>query len=42
MQWVETAWYLGVTLDIQLTWSTHVNQIGKKAAQRSGVLGPLL
>jgi hypothetical protein len=31
-----------VTLDTQLTWSAHVNQVGKKAAQRSGVLGPLL
>jgi hypothetical protein len=31
-----------VTLDTQLTWSAHVNQVGKKAAQRLGVLGPLL
>jgi hypothetical protein len=42
IQWVETARHLGVTLDTQLTWSTHVNQVGKKAAQRLGVLGPLL
>jgi hypothetical protein len=42
IQWVETARYLGVTLDTQLTWSAHVNQVGKKAAQRLGVLGPLL
>jgi hypothetical protein len=42
MQWVETARYLGVNLDTQLTWSAHVNQVGKKAAQRLGVLGPLL
>jgi hypothetical protein len=34
--------YLGVTLDTQLTWSAHVNQVGKKATQRLGVLGPLL
>jgi hypothetical protein len=42
IQWVETARYLGVTLDTQLTWYAHVNQAGKKAAQRLGVLGPLL
>jgi hypothetical protein len=40
--WVETARYLGVTLDTQLTWSAQVNQVGKRAAQRLGVLGPLL
>jgi hypothetical protein len=40
--WVETARYLCVTLDTQLTWSTHVNQVGKKAAQRLGMLGLLL
>jgi hypothetical protein len=42
IQWVETARYLGVTLDTQLTWSAHANQVGMKAAQRLGVLGPLL
>jgi hypothetical protein len=42
IQWVETARYLGVILDTQLSWSAHVNQVGKKAAQRLGVLGPLL
>jgi hypothetical protein len=42
IQWVETARYLGVTLDTRLTWSAHVNQIEKKAFQRLGVLGPLL
>jgi hypothetical protein len=41
-QWVKTARYLRATLDIQLTWSAQVNQVGKKAAQKSGVLGPLL
>jgi hypothetical protein len=41
-QWVERVRYLGVTLDTQLTWSAHVNQVGKKAAQRLGVLSPLL
>jgi hypothetical protein len=38
---VETARYLGVTVDTQLTWSTHINRVGKKAAQRFGVLRPL-
>jgi hypothetical protein len=42
IQWVETARYLVVTLDTQLTWSAHVNQVEKKAEQRLGVLGPLL
>jgi hypothetical protein len=42
VQWVETARYLVVTLDTQRTWSGHVSQVGKKAAQRLGVLGPLL
>jgi hypothetical protein len=31
-----------VTLDTHLTWSAHVNQVGKKVAQRLGVLGSLL
>jgi hypothetical protein len=41
MQWVKTTRYLGVNLDTHLTWSAHVNQVGKKATQRLGVLGPL-
>jgi hypothetical protein len=40
--WVDTAPYLGVTLDKRLTWSTHIDQVRKKASQRLGVLGPLL
>jgi hypothetical protein len=40
--WVDTAHYLGVTLDKRLTWSTHIDQVRKKASQRLGVLGPLL
>jgi hypothetical protein len=40
--WVDTARYLGVTLDKRLTWSTHIDQVKKKASQRLGVLGPLL
>jgi hypothetical protein len=42
IQWVETARYLGVIFDTQLTWSANVNQVGMKAAQRLGVLGHLL
>jgi hypothetical protein len=40
--WVDTAPYLGVTLDKRLTWSTHIDQVRNKASQRLGVLGPLL
>jgi hypothetical protein len=39
---VETARYLGMTLDRQLNWSAHFSQVGKAAAQILGVLGPLL
>jgi hypothetical protein len=42
IQWVDTPRYIGVTLDTRLTWSAHVNQVGRKAAQRLDVLGPLL
>jgi hypothetical protein len=42
IEWVDTARYLGVTLDKRLTWSKHVDQVRKKAAQRLGILGPLL
>jgi hypothetical protein len=42
IEWVETARYLGVTLDTRLTWSAYINQAGRKAAQRLDVLGPLL
>jgi hypothetical protein len=31
-----------MTLDTHLTCSAHVNQVGKKAIQSLGVLGPLL
>jgi hypothetical protein len=39
IQLVDTARYLGVTLDTRLIWSAHVNQVGRKVAQRLGVLG---
>jgi hypothetical protein len=42
IQWVDTARYIGVTLDTRLTWSTHIDQVRKKAAQRLEALGPLL
>jgi hypothetical protein len=41
IQWVDTARYLGVTLDTRLTRTAHVNQVVRKAAQRLGVLGLL-
>jgi hypothetical protein len=40
--WVDAARYLRVILDRRLTWSSHIDQVRKKAAQRMGVLGPLL
>jgi hypothetical protein len=33
IQWVDAAHYLGVTFDKRLTWSTHIDQVRKKAAQ---------
>lgn len=42
IQWVDTACYLGVTLDSRLTWSPHIIQVRKKATQRLGVLCSLL
>jgi hypothetical protein len=41
IHWVQTAHYLGVTLDTRLTWSPHVNQLRRKTAQRLDMLGPL-
>jgi hypothetical protein len=40
--WVDTARYLGVTLDKRLTWATQIDQVRKKASKRLGVLGTLL
>jgi hypothetical protein len=40
--WVDAARYLGVILDTRLTWSSHIDHVRKKAAQRLEVLGPLL
>ena len=42
IQWVETARYLGVTLDRGLTWKPHIDQVRRKASQRLGILSPLL
>jgi hypothetical protein len=42
VEWIQTARYLGATLDTRLTLSAHVNQVRKRAAQRLGMLGPLL
>jgi hypothetical protein len=38
---VDTACYLGVTVDARLTWRPHIIQVRKKASQRLGVLGSL-
>ena len=37
--WVDTACYLGVTLNKRLTWSFHIYQVRKKAAHRLGGAG---
>jgi hypothetical protein len=37
--WVDAARYLGVILDTRLTWSSHIDQVRKKAAQRLRVFG---
>jgi hypothetical protein len=42
IQWVNTTRYLGVTLDTRFTWSSHIDQVRKRTAQRMGMLGPLL
>jgi hypothetical protein len=39
IQCVDDARYLWMTLDKGLTWSKHIDQIRKKAAQRLGTLG---
>jgi hypothetical protein len=40
--WVDTARYLGVTLDKQLTRSTHIDEVRKKSSQRLGILSSVL
>jgi hypothetical protein len=42
IEWVDITRYLGVTLDTRLTWSPHIDQFRRRAAQRLGMLGPLL
>jgi hypothetical protein len=42
IQWVDTARYFGVILDSRMTWSPHIVQVRKKAAQRLGLFGSLL
>jgi hypothetical protein len=39
---VDTARYVGVTPDKLLTWSSHIDQVRKRASQWLGVLGSLL
>jgi hypothetical protein len=42
IHWVDTALYLGVILDTRMSWSPHIVQVKKKAAQRLGLLSSLL
>jgi hypothetical protein len=42
IHWVYTARYLGVILDTRVTWSPHIVQVRKKAAQKLGLLSSLL
>ena len=42
IEWLDTTRYLGVTLDTQLTWSSHIDQVRKRTAQRMVMLCPLL
>jgi hypothetical protein len=42
IEWVDTARYLGVTLDSRLTWQTHIVQVRKKPPIDWGMLGSLL
>jgi hypothetical protein len=39
---VDAVHYLGLTLNMQLTCLTYINQVKRRAAQRLGTLGPLL
>jgi hypothetical protein len=42
IEWVDRTRYLGVTPDIRLIWSPHIDQVWKRTAQRMGMQGPLL
>jgi hypothetical protein len=42
IQWVDTARYLGVTLDKRLIWSPHIDQVRKRTVQRMVLLVSLL
>ena len=42
IEWVDSTPYLGVTLDIRLTWSPHIDQVRRRTAQRMRMLRPLL
>ena len=43
IEWVDTTRCLGVTLDIRLTWSSHIDQVRKRTAERKdGYAGPYL
>jgi hypothetical protein len=40
MQWVKTTQYLGGDPWAQLTWTAHINEVGRKAAQELGAWRP--
>jgi hypothetical protein len=42
IEWVDRTRYLGLTLNTRLTWSPHIDQVRKRTAQRTGMLGLLL
>ena len=42
IQWVVTAWYMGVMLDRWLMWNLHIDLVRWKVSQRIGILSPLL
>ena len=37
--WVDTAYYLGETLDTRLTWTTYTDQMRKQNAPKTGSVG---
>jgi len=41
IQWVDTIRYLRVNLGTRPSWSPHIDQVRKRAAQMMGMLGPL-
>jgi len=42
IEWVDTTRHLGMTLETRLAWSSNIDQVRRRTAQRMGMLGPLL